>query len=303
LLLPFGIYFALVILVDPFDYFGKTKLVSPETKEAISSRLNYALWKILRFRDDPIPNILLGDSRIANIDAQAVGKVTGERYFNFGYGAGTLAEAISTFRWVSQRMKLRRVFIGINLEVYSQSNVRDRVGGAIATVTDPVLYLTNRNCFEALWRIILAPSNPSLREVERPNVDREQFWRHEIIETGTRYFSNYRTPGIYRDELRRISEYCLANKIELVFVVLPTHSDIQELTKQYHLEPANQQFIDDLRHFGETFDFNFENRWTVDKSRFRDPFHAGDEFCDKIISVVWGNAPLDSCFVRHYSVK
>ena len=59
---PFVSIAALVVIVDPYDYFGVSRLVDDAVKLNTAKELQYALWKVERYRKAPVGRIILGDS-------------------------------------------------------------------------------------------------------------------------------------------------------------------------------------------------------------------------------------------------
>ena len=53
--------------VDPFIAFQKESPVSPELRRHYAVPLNHILWNVLAYGKDPKPNVILGDSQVANI--------------------------------------------------------------------------------------------------------------------------------------------------------------------------------------------------------------------------------------------
>ena len=116
--LPFVLVGLLVSFIDPYNYFSTPSPYSDEAKKRISFPLNYAMWKMMIYRDNPVPNLLLGDSRMMSVKPEAIQATSGLDYYNFAFGGGSLREAIKTFWFASEQMELERVCFGINLNNY-----------------------------------------------------------------------------------------------------------------------------------------------------------------------------------------
>lgn len=85
-LVPFLLYGLAITLMDPFQLFSFSHLVSESRKAPIAEQMNGCIWKMEKFRRHPIPNIILGDSRMNAVSIDDVRKITGQEYFNFSYG-------------------------------------------------------------------------------------------------------------------------------------------------------------------------------------------------------------------------
>ena len=107
--IPFCAYLGIILLIDPYNYFNISRFTSKE-KKGITNSLNYCFWKAIEFKNNPSQNIIIGDSRADNIDVDRIYRLTGESYFNFGYGGGSLPEMIKTFWYSVKITKLKRVY-------------------------------------------------------------------------------------------------------------------------------------------------------------------------------------------------
>lgn len=126
-LLPFAVYACAIVVIDPYNYFGVSHVISDGLKSDISYKLNYAMWDMIEYRRDPAPNILLGDSRMMGLDAEDIREVSGHDFENLAYGGGSLKEAIATFNYADKLTDLKRVTIGLDINTYNGSDTKDRV--------------------------------------------------------------------------------------------------------------------------------------------------------------------------------
>lgn len=297
---PFIIYSFIIILIDPYNYFGISSIINDKLKHEYSSKLNYAIWEVMRFKENPKENIFLGDSRMLGINTKKVKEISGFDFYDFAYGGGTLQEIISTFWYASSKIRLKNVCIGINFDLYNAYNVRDRVKGAIDIVNNPLLYLTNKNIIEAAYYCIKSTFSSETISIEKPKISKDKFWKLKLNEVGTRYFGKYQYPQHYQAQLKEISEYCEKNNIKLTFLILPVHVDLQRLIFKFGLRESYQKFINDIRSISEIYNFNFENVITSNKDNYGDPFHLNKRILtDLIINVL--KQINDNEILIHYS--
>ena len=288
--LPFLIFFATVLIVDPYNFFGIFNAVSIETKRKISYPINYALWKTISFRQNPLPNILLGDSRMGAINEDMIYRVTGENYFNFSYGGGTIAEACKTFWEAMNKTELKNVYIGINFNNYNANNSSDRVSGAIEVVNNPLLYLINRDVLRATFAILKNEYFPHENiDVEKPPMSRDSFWDYQLNNTTRRFYTNYKYPTKMKAELERIAEFCRRKKIKLFFVILPTHVSLQKKIQNFGLIDSHKVFLSDLKQLGTVYDFDYPNELTSQRRNFKDPYHLKQDKILPLIQRIWKN--------------
>jgi hypothetical protein len=280
---PLCVYVCAITLIDPFAYFTRFPSIVPvQVKQGQAKQLNYILWNLNDFRYHPASCVLLGDSRMRLFSTNAIQARSGEACANLAYGGGNLAEAISTFWYATGRVQLRAVYFGVNLELYNQSNSRDRVQGTVAILQNPLLYFTNRDVAAAAWTVARDRSAGAGGSVETPPMSREAFWQYQLTEAGTRYYAHYVYPAAFFAHLSEIAEHCRRHDVKLTFIVMPTHTDLQRLLDRYRLRAAEQRFLGDLAGIGSVLDFNVENEYTSDRSNFGDPFHMKASVIERV---------------------
>jgi hypothetical protein len=286
--IPYCLVASWVVLVDPFMYFPNSTLAPSSLKEKISPQVNYPLWKLNGFRNHPARNIILGDSRTARIDPIVVEKHTGCRYANLSYGGGNLAEAIDTYWFASELVDLKRVYIGVNIDTYNNNNTRSRVKSALPVLESGLLYVLNREVLRASWIVSRCWLTGGSTDLEKPPMGREEFWTYQLDVTAKRYFATYRYPSELKRELERVARQCAAKGTKLVFLVPPTHVDVQETERKFGLAGARARFLEDIANLGTVFDFDYASELTMNRRNFLDPFHLEKRHIESVITEVWG---------------
>ena len=295
--LPFVFSALMIVAIDHFNYFGISHLVDQSDKERTAFRLHDTLRKAIEFEQDPAPNVLFGDSLMNALRSEMVESVTGEKYFNFSFGGGTIPEAMDAFWFADGHSDLDRVFIGVGFINFSTSQNMNRFPEATAMLDNPLLYLTNRIVIKSAMYSLWADITGIDPGVGRPTVSKEKYWKRQIGESTTALYRRFRYQSDYIDELRGIARYCSAKGIELTFVILPTHTDLQEKLREFDLEATYDQFHQDIESLGTVIDFNFPDAYTRDAENFKDPYHVADP--SMVISAIWGDdKPYE--FFRRY---
>ena len=281
-----------LVIVDPFGYFNN-KLVKSKTKDYIAYNENFILYDIIQYKKKPTPYILLGDSKMANLDTAVINKFTNKQFFNFGYGYGSLEEMIKSFWYLENMHSLKEVYIGINFPTYSATSNRDRVTEAIDLSENKLSYILSSyvNTATALYYKSLVSSTDSSKEVGfiKPTVSKEAFWNQTLV-NGDKLYKSYIYPTEYKKELKRMSEYCTANKVRLVFIIPPTHTELQEKVQKFKLDEMNSLFKKEITQFGDVYDFDYPNNLTANKNNFNDPFHSNDSITNLLIEDVFTDA-------------
>ena len=284
---PLLFYVLFITYADPFNFINTGVTAPVEVKRPIANQLNPCFWKMNIYKHQPESNLLLGDSRMANIPTEMVEKTTGERYFNFAYGGASLREIIDSFWFAANHSRLRNVYLGLNLPVYNDYNITDRAKTYLTISENPTLYFVNRTVLESSLYVTYSYATGKDLKLGAPNVDKEAFWRHELDEVDANYFKNYVYPKHYLEELRKIAAFCKQQGIKLTFIIFPTHTDVQNLITRYGLDEFNQQFRTDLASLATVYDFDFPNQTTSNKENFADPDHAIAWVNELIVKEVW----------------
>lgn len=289
--LPFVLYAVVIAVVDPYDFLPGPSPFGEEIKREISFKLNYAMWEMTRFREDPAPNILLGDSRMMSMPLDRIEEVSGKDFFNLAYGGGSLREAIDTFHYARTITRIEHAYFGINLNSYNGSSRKDRVSEVLAAQRNPLIYIVNTNVMLSAGRILWAGITHRPPSIGQPLGDKEAFWKEQLEVTTRVFFSNYQDPVDYRRELGEIAELCRTDGIGLTFIIFPNHKDLQDKILDYGLAEESLAFRDDLASLATTYDFAIENEMTRDRDNFKDPYHFTAEVKELIIQSVWGGKP------------
>lgn len=290
-LLPFLFMTMILIYIDPYNIIRREKNEDLlRLKKQISYKKNYALFKLQEYYYNPTDVIVLGDSRANSLGAKSFDSISDEKVTNLAYGGGTIQEIVETFWIINKMHKLKKVYIGINFNLYNALNVRNSVKTANDLRNSIPSYLFSRYCIESSYLIIKSLIINEDIDIEKPPFSKEKFWEHQLNVSGPNFYNNYKYPSNYYDDLYEISEYCRENKIELVLFIPPTHIDLQNKIHEYHLGKDNEKFKKDLISLNApVFDFNFENTMTKNKDNFGDPFHFRGEYVEIIINVISEN--------------
>jgi hypothetical protein len=284
--LPFWLYALVIFMVDPFGYLHSSSLISEDTKLRTAARLNPCFWKMNQFRRKPSAYILLGDSRMAALNPTQVERAAGEDYFNFAYGGASLEEMIDTFWFATSQVALRKVFIGLNLNVYNDYNYTWRTKLFETVQRNPALYFVNRTVLQAAVYGAYSEATGADPKIGVPTLDRDGFWQ-EPLRTTASYYKNYVYPTKYKQQLMRVAQYCREHNVQLSFVIFPTYVEVQHLITDYHLQRANAMFRQDLASMATTYDYDYENEITTHKENYTDPIHTNGQICNMIILEIW----------------
>jgi hypothetical protein len=290
LVAPFLIIAAFVVVVDPYDYFGLTRVVSDRVKELTSGKLHYAMWKVHQFKQHPSSRILLGDSRMAGLSTQTIRAVTGEQYFNFAYGGGTPSEAIDTYWLASKITHLDAVYLEMGIINFNSYQNLNRVPEVISMDANPLMYLTNRLVVRAAFLASYVALTGDTVSVETPSMSPEDFWRFQVNEAVPQVLHQYAYPTVIAQRLDELADDCRRNGTRFVVVIPPTHTDVQQKVSASGRDADVARFKRFATSLGTVYDFDYPNALTADRSKFSDPFHVNNS--DEIVREIWGSQHL-----------
>ena len=294
--LPFLTGLAFIVIIDPFDFIGVSQVVPEEVKYRTAGQLNPTFWQLNRFSKMPKENILLGDSRMQGLDVAEIQRVSGADFANLAYGGGSLREAFDTFRIADKQIKLKQVYLGVNLNNFNDYEIANRTEFYRAAHENPALYFINRTVWEAAGYCFYQTATGKNQKIGVPNMNRDEFWNEELG-IMQKYYDKYLEPVKYRKELLEVGEYCRKNNIKLSFIVFPTHTDAQKLVTNSGLDAKNAEMKSFLATLGKVYDFEGDTDLTVNKEHFDDPVHLTKESRKLLIEEIWKDD------VKYESVK
>ncbi len=285
--LPIIIYILVAVYIDPYNIIrteNNAKL--NDLKAKISAKLNYPLYKLQKFSNNPTEVILLGDSRTDKLNTLVFDSITKKRTSNLAYGGGTISEIIETFWYATAVHDIKEVYIGLNFNLYNKNNNMNRVNESIKLKDSPTSYLFSKYCFKSTFLIIRSLITKEIINIEKPNFNKIEFWKYQLESTATNFYKNYQYPTDFHNNLIEISAYCRKKNIKLTFFVPPTHTDLQDIVNEFGLETAEIRFKKDLDQLGLLYDFDYPNNMTENENNFTDPFHYKDSIANIIINEI-----------------
>ena len=284
---PFILVAAIVLIVDPYDHFWPSGVVSDVFKEGLARKLQPVLWKIERYRRAPVSRLILGDSSMASLDEDEIRTVTGEQYFNFAYGDGTLPEAIDLYWMASSIRHLDAVYFGIGFINFNgyRNRILDRVNEAKAISASSLLYLSNRLVVRAALQSVFAAVTRKPVDSHGLRKSQDETWRFQLGLL-PEFLDPYRYPAEAAARLRQVAEDCARNGTRFVIVIPPTNIELQQETAALGHSADVERFKAFVATLGAVYDFDYPNGFTANRDNFRDPFHAADDH--QVIQEVWG---------------
>ena len=270
---PFLCYFLMILLVDPFNYFRYSTVISQEAKRLTAGKFHYALWKSIEYKRSPSEYVLFGDSRMGSLDKILISRLSGDQYFNFSFGGGTVSEMVDAFWFSTELADLKSVYLGIGFINFNSFQNMNRFEESNSILDNKLLYLVNKTVLKSAIYSVYVEKTQQKPDVERPSMDKAQFWDSQLHDVTTAFLRNYRYPQEYLTKLQEIATYCSQNDIKLTFIIPPVHTDLLNRFAEFGLEDEQIRFGFDLRKIAPVIDFAFPNSFTQDRANFGDPYH------------------------------
>lgn len=284
-LIPLPVYLACILLIDPFNFYGLSQVISGDTKKSVSLKNHPQLWKMLEYKHKKTDCIILGDSRAAQIDTDHVSELSGKYVYNFAFAGGTLLDMFETFWYADDLIKLKEVYIGINFNLYNDYEKNNRVIQAQSISHNFFTYSFSKVVFTTTIQLIKKQFFNRNQEYSKTRMNFDDFWKFHLDINGRRFYQKYQYPEQLYQRLQEIAKYCRDNNIELIFFIPPNHADWQKRKFEFDLSMAHDVFLQDIKSLGNVYNFDVVNDYTSNKKNFRDPVHPVND--SLIVHSIW----------------
>lgn len=286
--MPILIWIGLLSIVDPFNYFQLNNFITIKSKEKTAKKFNSLLYNTIAFKNNPSPNIIIGDSRIKRFPLESIKKLSGDDYFILHSNAAKLNEIIDLFWLTNKKIKLENVIIGINFNLYNEFAYANRVSEVEEMIENPLLYIFNGNVMEMAFKAAIYHfSNVAIPDVKRNIMlkkelngksykDKKVWWDYNIKTVAKNQYSKYKYPKKIKERLNEVNKYCEDNDINLIFINVPHNVEFSNRKNDFNLSNAEAQYKKDISEFGTVIDYDFPNQITNCKKCFTDPIHTND---------------------------
>jgi hypothetical protein len=288
---PIAAVFALVAVADPYNYFGWSKAVPDDLKlkclyhDGRTMPFSNTLWKLLRFREQPMEDVLLGDSRLSRLDLDYLQQVAGQRYANLGIPGGNYRTITDLFNYSDSIAHLKEVVVQVSFrgmnkgmsdwDIYSEPRM---------LLDKPFLYPTNRRVLEATLlnlRGAVAPNSVKY-DVLPPD-----HWQ-QVLKMERNNAANFHLDTSNFRRLQAIADRCRAEGAHLLFVEYPTHPEVQEIYAKAGQGPVFAQYMKRLSLIAPTIDLDAPSLFPPDRSLWRDPLHLTTAAQHTVVDMIWG---------------
>ena len=289
-LLPVLLYFLLFLCFEPYNYFG---LQNNATES------DQVIYRVRHFLAEPQDVILLGDSRMAHMDTDAVEALLGRPVSNLAFGGAAENEMIDLAEYALEvDPDIDTIYLEVSFYTLNAKYNKDRVSSIRKIVSDPLAYLFNFNYnLEMLNRLRMTlqgaylgvemetavdPETGLLRYTEADYRDENGNalpYRRQLMEyndTIRPVCTGYRLNEATLERLTALAARCREENIRLIFVLPPVADSVyREIIVGLDIEPQLAKAVETLRATGaEVIDLEYSDRPALDESLFFDGFHV-----------------------------
>ena len=306
--LPFLVLLGMFVAFEPYDYFG--------LRHGDSEYLCKPLSGVREVLLNQPENIVLGDSRMANLNMDLAEEFSGEPYTMLGFGGAQTGELIELFWYAAEHTQLKKVMFGINLYSTIDEQGSGRIPAIIEQAEDPVQFVLHAGhwlgainaaktkIMNAVWSAAGHPERMSFPE-DPTDYSRPQDIPQEMGEKYRLNLEEYRDlirsnfgehPEVRQetvDKLAEVVEYCDANGIEIVFVYPPIHISIYELYEELDILDDMEKYKGYLRSVAPSLDMEYPNSFTENDDNFYDGYHLPNTVKPYLVELIFTDLPAD----------
>ncbi|QQR84854.1 MAG: hypothetical protein IPJ76_09485 [Flavobacteriales bacterium] len=277
---PFAVVFGTVVVVDPYNYFNWCHVVSDEVKlknlnhDGKTMAFSNLMWKMKEYRRKPVPDLLIGDSRLSYFDLQYLDKATGQSWYNFGVPGGNHRTALDVFDYVDSIAPPNRVYMQVSFRNMAAGQDYDIFSEPLAVEGTPGLYVSNRRVLAATWLAIKACASPGSVQYDVLSPDH---WNN-VMTMERDAAASFKMDTAFYHRMEEVAVECRKQGTELVLVEWPSHESLHTVRTEAGLDAQRAAYADRLRSMATYVDLDAPgNTISADRSNFRDPLHLTTE--------------------------
>ena len=275
-----------VLYVDPFNYFRMFKGIPVDRKKEIVYYNDRLFWNMIGYDHAPSPFIIVGDSRADRISSGHLKEKTGRQYQHLSASACKINEMADLFWFARSYTKLESVYIVLNFNQFNLYAFDDRIGGAETTLKNPLLYAYNRHVIDTAILIFKSVFLTRQTPASRQTMDKDGFWAWSLRNWPVQQYGRWKYPAEGYEKLRKMSDCCHRENIDLVFIIAPHHADYQKMVDRFNLGEEQKEFKDDISALSTTYDFDWMNELTMNRDNFSDPAHVREDVANRLMDEI-----------------
>ncbi|KAG1700370.1 hypothetical protein GQR58_005066 [Nymphon striatum] len=298
------------LTVDPYQMFSEKD--RPTAINDIAEKAHYPLWKLAKFSRGSHDTIILGDSRARALRDKYWHELKMPGALNLAYGGGTIPEVFSTFSVIKSDPAIRNLIIGVQLRSFDEDHKggMNRVPEAVELVRYKLEYLKNWNVFQTTMKVFKKENEETINQYDHygwgsafPNYNWDTYrsyyeadyqntksskkFERQVLKNWTGGLAQaFEFSKKYWKHFEEIGHMGKINNKNLVFVIPPTITNLQNTIQKNGLGKLNHQLRVKLAELGTVVDLDFPNKLTEDVSRFNDAYHFNSKVARQIVGQV-----------------
>jgi hypothetical protein len=287
--LPLVLWAFFVVLIDPFNYFDISSLISNKLKEVNAFEVNPLLYTVIDLHHNPTENILIGDSRTEALPLDEIEKYSGKEYKKLIIYSAKLNEIFDLIYLANKEKKLKHVVIGINFSLFNEFAYNDRVKNVQDIIGNPLKYIYNKNVAQVCYYLIKAVFTGKGID-SKPDMTKEEFWKYIIETRAYQWYGKYKFSEKLENDLLALDNFAKENNIKLTFIIIPHNKEFHNRLVEFGLSEEENKFKTIMKNLNaEVVDYDYDNAITENKNYFLDPVHYNDEVGHILVNEIWND--------------
>ncbi|MBK9193626.1 MAG: hypothetical protein IPO17_01290 [Flavobacteriales bacterium] len=286
---PFSFVFGVVVVVDPYNYFNWSHVVDDAVKlknlyhDGRTMAFSNLMWKMKEYRRTPVPNVLIGDSRLSYFDLEHLAKVTGKPWYNFGVPGGNHRTAADVFGYIDSIASPGTVWLQVSFRNMAAGQDYDLYSEPFAVESTPGLYVSNRRVLAATALALKAFWSP---ESVQYDVLAPDHWNN-VVDMETEAATNFIMDTSFYARLESIARHCRLRGTELLLIEWPAYHELHGIRSAAGLDPLQAGYRERLGSIATYVDLDtLGNPISADRNNYRDPLHLTVEAQRKLVDAL-----------------
>ena len=295
-LIPVFIFWLISFLLEPRNFPMMSKLFIKDNKFQNINHLykehiqTDIYWDLYQFQQNPCRNIIISDSKGEKINTDLIKNLSGNKYVNLFIDGCNASTKFSIFWFAASQTKLNHVVIQLDIgnwslkseplfDYYPNSSTEPFLSFFYSTTLKHLKYKITHSSY-ANKNLIM------LRNLRFPITDEKNKLLYSYLKES---YKEYVYPVQYIEDLKTIVNYCQRNKIDLEFLILPSHQIFNEYLSKIGVLHYNEQFLKDITSLCKTYNYSSDLKINKNEKYFVDYFHPTQFTTDSITKLIWGN--------------
>ncbi len=268
-------------VVDPFQRHATFDLGLHH--RAVTWRMSYPHFNLASWLREPTEGVLLGDSRMIQIEPEALAQATDMRWTNMAAGGSSGRDIVENLRFVLKHDPPKHVVIGWNLNLLNGAHQRDHVADAETIIESPVRYHLNPFITKATAFLLYEQWTGENPVSETPPMSPDAFWTHQLEVTAAIAYRDFQMPEALLEDLTHAVETAGDRGTRVTFVFFPTHADLHQVARDMDVTEEYAELKRRITDLGPVLDWDRTSQLTADRDLFSDPWHFKPEVAPRLV--------------------